>query len=179
VKRSFLWMIFILITGIALYSAAAGWVNAEVSAALKANRASEVSKPVIFENRQFRNEHALKIHLLASAERKWFPWMVDLPEPVALLVTALSFGLLGGVVRTLFDSIKNNVPLSKSSFGILLLSALMGLLMLGASYVIPAALTISETNVRLVALLFLCLIGGLFYDHMFSWLKKQFEKFLK
>jgi hypothetical protein len=169
-------MIFILITGIALYSAAAGWVNAELIAALKENRASEVSKPVIFKDIQFVNEDALKRYQAASVEKEWFPWMLDLPEPVALLVTALSFGLLGGVVRTLFDSIKNNVPLSKSSFGILLLSALMGLLMLGASYVIPAALTISETNVRPVALLFLCLIGGVFYDHMFSWLKKQFEK---
>ena len=101
-KQFFLSLILLLITGLALYSAAAGWVNSELTAALKENKASEVAKPVIFKDIQFVNEDALKRYQAASAEKQWFPWMVDLPQPIALLVTSISFGLLGGVFSVLF-----------------------------------------------------------------------------
>ena len=161
---------------VACYCAAAGWVNVEMAAALRENKASDISKPIIFDEVQFVSEDALRRYQTARKANNWFPWMVDMPDPIALMITALAFGTVGGVTRVAFDAISNTTPLNGRSFAILGLSSLMGLLVLGVSFVIPAALTVSEATVRPVALLFFCLLGGIFYDHIFIWLKERIEK---
>jgi hypothetical protein len=164
------------ITVIALYCATAGWINAELHAALKENKATAVSQPVIYHGIQFVNEDALKRYEQAAAAKEWFPWMVNLPQPLALFLTTISFGVVGGVIRVVFDSLHTKVGLDGSSFGRIFLAGLTGILVLGISYVIPAALTFSEVTLRPVALLFLCLIGGIFYDHLIAWVKTQLGK---
>jgi len=164
------------ITLAALYCAAAGWINAELNAALKENKTTKVIQPVIAHGIQFVNEDALKRYDQAATARGWFPWMVDLPQPLALFITTISFGLVGGVMRVVFDALHNNVALAGHTFARVFLSGLTGLLVLGISFVIPAALTFSEATVRPVALLFLCLIGGIFYDHLIGWVKTRLEK---
>jgi hypothetical protein len=174
--KIFISLVLLIITALGLYCAAAGWVNADLNAAVKENKTSEVVQPVLAHGLRWVNADALKRYETAYEARQWFPWMVNLPHQVALLITAISFGMIGGVARVGWDAIGKKVDLGIQSLGVVFLSGLAGLVILAVSYVIPAALTISEGTVRPVALFFLCLVGGMFYDHIYSWLKKRLEK---
>ena len=170
----------LVITIAALYVALAGWVNAELNAALKENKADQIVKPVLSDGIQFVNQDALRRYQTATKAKKWIPWMVDLPQPMALFVTAMSFGSVGGVIRVVAEATRDPKKLTLGSFGTVFLAALTGLIVLGISYIVPAALTISEGTVRPVALLFLCLVAGVYHDYVFDWLgkcvRKMFER---
>jgi hypothetical protein len=174
--KVFISVVLLLITVVALYVSLAGWVNAELHAALKENKAGQVPRPVTYNEIEFVNEDALKRYEVALQAKKWFPWMVDMPQPVALLVTAMSFATVGGVIRVVADGTRGVKQLGPQSFATVFLAALTGLIVLGVSYIVPAALTISEGTVRPVALLFLCLVGGVFHDYVFEWLGKRIKK---
>ena len=174
-RSSILIVLLSILTILALYSAAAGWTNVELETALQQKAPAGASRPVVYEGIQLASADALDRFRMVEKAKSWFPWIIDLPEPIALMLTALAFGAIGGVIRVTFDAVSNTSQVNGRSFAVVALSSLTGLLILGVSFVVPAALTVSDAKVRPVALLFFCLVGGLFFDQIFAWLRKRIE----
>jgi hypothetical protein len=159
----------------ALYLAAAGWVRTELQATIKETHTSTVSKPVIYDGVSFATAQERDRYLARLDAEMFFPWTLRLPGPVSLLMSSMSFAYLGGVIGFLLRLAYPD-PALKDRYAALVLSPLIGLVVLAASIVIPSALAFSEVQVRPIALLFLCLLGGLFSKHVVEAIQKRFEK---
>src|SRR5689334_18566891 len=79
----------LLITAVAFYVGTAGWMNADLDLALKENAACVASNPVELDGVQFASVSALKRYQTARQVKQWFPWIVELPGPLALVLTAV------------------------------------------------------------------------------------------
>jgi hypothetical protein len=163
-------IIFVLAV-IALYLAAAGWTRVEAYRLLKEH---SQSAQVVYEGMNFANEADRDFVIAKRDAEAVFPWTFKLPQSVSLLLTATSFGFLGGVIKLLFD-IAQMDPSPRQPFVSLALSTLTGLLVLGIAFALPSAITTSEVTIRPVVLLFLCFLGGIFSQHLLLWLRDHFE----
>jgi hypothetical protein len=166
----------IALTLLALYLASAGWVRVELQTALReSGKAPRADTQVEFEGMTFANEAARNRFLAIREAETYFPWTQKLPNQVSLIITAMSFGFLGGVIKLLFLTVSSD-PEPVRTYASLALSAMTGLVILAISFALPAALTEAEVTVRPVVLLFLCLFGGIFSNHLLLWLQEQFGK---
>jgi hypothetical protein len=163
---------FLAIAGV--YVAGSGWVRVEVRTALKQGTI-KAPIPVEYEGITFASEEDRNRFIAWNEGKKFVPWAFKLPYPVALLITVMSFGFLGGVIKVLFQLAHGDREPVRPWIT-LPLSAMTGLLVLAVSYSLPAAITTSDATVRPVVLLFFCLLGGLFSRHLLLWLSDQFEK---
>jgi hypothetical protein len=161
-----------------LYAAAAGWVGAELSAIMLDSRPPTSTTPIIYDGISWVNETAMQRYRAVESAKHWFPWIVGLPQPVTLMMTALAFGGLGGVARAGHDALSNQRPLVARDFATIGLAGLMGLFVLGATYVVPSAIAASNAPIRPHALLFTCTFGGLFHEHFYEWMKQIVAKIL-
>jgi hypothetical protein len=162
----------------ALYIAAGGWVRVEIQTSIKQSSVNKLLGPVEYEGVTFASEAARDSFIALKNGSRYFPWTFNLPYPVSLLITALSFAFLGGVIRILFEATQEQSIRRRPVFASLAFSAMSGLLVLGASYTIPAILSMSDVTVRPVVLLFLCLLGGLSAEHIFLRLEGHIKKAL-
>lgn len=161
-----------------LTCAAAGWLKAERDTALEQNRAGDhADVPVIYEGLKFASRAALDRHLRAENLKQVLPaWYIGIPSSWTVTLTAMAFGCIGGFIRILYDLVQSKTPITSQSAAAISLSALTGLLILAFSIVIPSALTVSEVHLRPSVLLFLCLIAGIFSEHIIGWAKERVEK---
>jgi hypothetical protein len=164
----------VLVLG-ALYLAAAGWTRVETYRLLKEHGQAH---QVVFEGLNYDTEADRDFVIARRDAEAYFPWTFKLPQSVSLIITATSFGFLGGVIRLLFDIVQSNA-LPRLPFTSLALSTMTGLLVLGIAFALPSAITTSDVSVRPVVLLFLCFLGGIFSEHLLLWLKDHFQSFFR
>jgi len=131
------------------------------------------TRPVIIGKVSYRN--AAEYLLAQENDRSAiiFPWVDALPSFVANVITACSFGMLGGII-----SIIKRVALLKENlsdincFAIPVLGFFTGLVVLGLNYIIPTILVSGNTQIRPISLLFLCLFAGVYANEFYSFLTK-------
>jgi hypothetical protein len=174
-KRFWTTLGIILTAVAALYFAAAGWVRVDVETRIKQTAEAASSGPVQLEGVTFASGLDRDRYVAVRDAQAYFPWTLKLPHPVSLLITAMAFGFLGGLLRIVFNLAHSPSSFEKP-FVNLAFSSLMGLVALGISFSIPAALTTSEVTLSPVVLLFLCLLSGAFSKHLILWLEEQFKK---
>jgi uncharacterized membrane protein len=110
-------------------------------------------------------------------EKSFFSWTIELPKFTALLVTAMSFGLLGTIVALFKElSIANSNIINIKYLSQPLLGILTGLVVLGLSYVLPSLLTKSSNDIRPITLMFLCLFCGICVEKFYKRIDTSFEK---
>jgi len=114
-----------------------------------------------------------------SLKETFGSWIADWPELGKLFITSLIFGALGGVIKTVLQLIRKELLFSDSNVLLFpFLGMLIGLLVLGISYVLPTLLTSSFTEIRKTSLIFFCLFSGLFSEEFISSIKNNFVKLL-
>jgi hypothetical protein len=91
------------------------------------------------------------------------------------MITAISFGILGGIANVLHKAIKGFPQTNQRLVFKPLFGAFIGLMVLGITYVLPAILTVNEDSVRPIALAFLCLYAGAFSNHVYVWLEEKIK----
>jgi hypothetical protein len=171
--------LFVVIASVAVYLAAGAWTTADLHAALKENKSSGSSTPVIYDEITFVNESAMKKYAAAQQAGSWFPYIIDLPQSLSLMLAALAFGAVGGTIRAAYDCVAGNALLTSRAYAIQGLGALTGIVILAFSYIVPTVFAESETVVRPIALLFFCILGGMFYDQIFAWAKLRITTLLQ
>lgn len=170
-----------------LYFGIAGWTKIQLDtlaeAAMKAPEdkvtytmgCEEECEPIEVE---FRSMADLMVFLEQErVYRSIFCWVYTMPSPLPFVLSSLAFGALGNTAALLRMALtKNNLP----GISVLLISplsgALIALMLLGVSYIVPAMLTVDGATLRPVALLFISLFAGAFSDHIYKWLQAFVDK---
>lgn len=137
----------------------------------------EKNQPLFYKGIQFENYNELALNLMVKNIPRVYTWIIEEISPfLALIITSLSFGLLGGIIH-LFR--KNPSFLVCISWKDLLLfpvyGMLTGMVVLGISYLLPSVLVTNTGEVRPITLMFLSLFAGIFIDTFYIKLLKIFK----
>lgn len=110
----------------------------------------------------------------------FFKFIDMFPSLLLLVITACSFGLLGGTIKIIRDTVFNSIPISETKYVLVpLLGLLSGLIIFALSYIIPIVLVSGENEVRKTTLMFLSLFAGIMVDKFYFWLETLFNKLFK
>lgn len=110
---------------------------------------------------------------------RYFEWTIVLPKFAALVITAMSFGLLGGLVNIFKDLATGKTPISEARYVTMpVLGILTGLVVLGLTYVLPTALTKDTGEIRPLTLVFLCLFCGITTEKFYAKIDSFFDKLI-
>jgi len=149
-------------------------LNAAIDESRAASKAKGPAEPFEYKNVTYESKEVAKIIIRYEIAEKIFPLIDKMPNPICLFFSAIALGYLGGLIKVLYEIIRLNIEVSSSTLCSLAMSSLSGLLILGASYVIPSALTASNVTLKPLSLLFMCLFAGLFSEQTVSWLQKKY-----
>jgi len=157
---------------LALYIGAGGWVAADVDRTIQEMHTNpDDTTSVKFDDITYANRTELRRALLLKQRDAWFPWLSSIPTFLGLLLTAIAFGSVGGVIHVVKGiTFPDNTAQSPSIFLHGLFGGIIGLLLLGLSYVLPTALTTTSSDPHPTSLFFLCLFGGMFSEKVHAWL---------
>ena len=132
---------------------------------------------IIYDGLDFSIQYELQYYREAESVEKIFPWALKISSFFILIMTALSFGLLGGVVSIIKEIVFDRKPLNDLQIWSLpILGLLTGFIVLGMSYLLPTVLVKNGGDIRPVTLMFLCLFGGMFARSLFEKLTAYFNK---
>ncbi|MEP2773084.1 MAG: hypothetical protein ABJH05_13115 [Fulvivirga sp.] len=162
-----------------LYVGVVGFIREDLKERVIAAELLPVEK-VTIDGNTYRNqemaEAMIEFNDLACTYGKW---ITDLPELAMLFITAIAFGLLGGVTKSVYQLSKNEIDFG--DFHVLLnpfFGLLMGLLTLGLSYLIPTIFASGESEIRRTTLICFALFAGLFSDQFIQNIEKRFSKII-
>jgi hypothetical protein len=107
----------------------------------------------------------------------YFSWVNGLNKFSSLLLTAMSFGIIGAIISILIEiafggtSVENTAFITKPILGLL-----TGLVVLGISYILPTIVVKGNTEIRPISLMFICLFCGIYSNKFYDKLEATFEK---
>lgn len=171
-------IVFVVVLGlVSMYFACAGWViaNLDKEIVTSSKQADGQGTNVVYQGIAFADIYEARKAIEQEKVSTWFSWVYDVPASLPLLITAISFGILGGIANVIHKAIggeqQSNPRIAlKPLFG-----GGIGMMVLGITYVLPAALTVDNGHVRPVSLAFLSLYGGAFSNHVFLWLEEKIK----
>lgn len=167
---------------VASYFAMGGWAKIDLDD--KIDKLVGVSTndetPVIKNDVQFASVAHADTALRQRNIYRLFPFTRVLPTFACLFLAAAAFGALGGVTRLLKSIVLDHKPLAEQQvLATPLFGALLGLMLLGLAYIIPAAVaTTDEIRPRLESIMILCLVGGLLSGRLYKWIERRFDKLI-
>jgi hypothetical protein len=174
--KTFFCYVFIVLLGTAsLYVGISGWVVADLEARLERQVRENKGRneAVIFQGVKFADAASARQAAEEDKINHYFRWVYQVPEGLPILLTSLAFGVVGGIgtiVHKLAGGGDVTAPMLvfKPLFG-----GLIGLMVFGMATVAPKVVVESAEGVRPVALIFLCLFGGTFSNHVFQWVEEK------
>jgi hypothetical protein len=203
--KSFGYVFVFLVGTVALYVGISGWVVADFEARLEKQKredpvparpsapvgdpvkpgaeeaaqgdAKSRSSEVIYQGISFDNE--IDARQAAEGERinRCFRWVYQVPVGLPILLTSLAFGFLGGIANIAHklagsEAVSGLMMVFKPLFG-----GVIGLMVFGLCTALPKLMVESADGVRPVTMIFLCLFGGTFSNHVFAWVEEKTKMF--
>lgn len=108
-----------------------------------------------------------------------FSHFYQLPIELIYFITSCAFGVIGGIIRVVRLAIERKSLSDSGYFKFPIMGVMVGILVLGISYLLPTFLSTSETKIDSTSLMFLSLFGGLFSSIFFNRLESVFKDKLK
>lgn len=175
-----LYYLFVLLFLFAsLYYGISGYLSVDLKNLKEKAEASKVDSVTVGDTRYVNKYYFLYTHNTEIVE-ELFPYLKNVTEPLALIITAVAFGALGGVSRIFIEATFENVRLSEVKiFYLPILGMLCGIFVLGITYVIPTILAAGDQKVRPETLIFLALFAGASSKKFFAWLDSAFSSIFK
>lgn len=168
------------ITAFGLYVGVIGFIREDLKERVNAAELLPKEQVKTDEGNTYRNlEMANAMEEFNELARKYGDWITDMPELAMLFITAIAFGLLGGVTKSVYQLTKKEIDFD--DFNVLLnpfFGLLMGLLTLGLSYLIPTIFASGENEIRRTTLICFALFAGLFSDQFIQNIEKRFSNIL-
>jgi hypothetical protein len=118
---------------------------------------------------------AQQLELMTNAG---FLWTFALPDPLHLILSAFAFGLTGSLVTVIRIAAKKKRLPNPSDLSLKVgLGGMTAVMLLGALYLFPLA--VSSTNITLKPTLepFLCLFAGAYSENIQRWFQSIIDKF--
>jgi hypothetical protein len=171
-------ILFATLLGIASgYFSAAGWViaNLDNEVSEKTDESGKKSGEVVYQGISFSSIYDARAAIDKDQITSLFKWTYNLPASLPLFITALSFGILGGIANVIYKAIGGEVQTNQRVVLKPLFGGLIGLMVLGMTYVLPAVLTVDNSKVRPVSLAFLSMYAGAFSTHVYLWLEEKIK----
>ena len=169
-----------LLALVSLYAGAGAWVKADFEAfvqKVQSEIAGNQTVEVFYNGESFRSPQDARIALQESLVSTIYPWIFRIPSALALLITVVSFGCLGGVAGLLKMIVLEKIdPSLRVVAAVPFFGAIVGIMVHGMATLLPVALTVNESTLRPTTLLFLALFAGAFSDHAFNWLECNTKK---
>ncbi len=132
---------------------------------------------ITYDDLDFSNQYEFQYYREAESVEKIFPWTMQLSSFFILIITALSYGLLGGVVSLIKEIVfDRKVANEQQVWSVPVLGLLTGITVLGISYLLPTVLVKNGGEIRPVTLMFLCLFGGMYSRNLYEKLNGYFNK---
>ena len=111
---------------------------------------------------------------------RFYPWMEDLPDIIILLLTCCSFSLLGSYILITRSFALKKRPVQVGGHPAMILSSfLIGLVIMGLSYILPLVLINEGGKIRPLTLMFLSLFGGMYSNAFYEKLSKYVDHMFK
>lgn len=171
--------VLLVVIGMSLYLGVGGMERVElIRQAKEAAKKPASDGTFSYGGETFSSKEALAVARNEERVERLFPWIGLLTSLASLALTAGAFGVLGGAARVVKELVIDSKPLDLKEVVLNpLFGFLVGIMLLGISYVLPAALTDQE-DVQLTptTLLFLCFFGGLFSRRVFTWVESLIER---
>ena len=102
-----------------------------------------------------------------------------LPYIVLLFLTVGTTGLLGSVVKKIYDHINQTVLLKDSKYiSVPVFGFFLGIMVLAISYIIPTVFVRGDTTVNMTSVVFLCFFSGIYNKRFFEWISNLISKVL-
>jgi len=170
-------IIFAVLLGIAgAYFSAAGWVIANLDDEISTpSDKTEQGGAVVYKGVSFSSIYDAREAIEKDNVNNLFKWTYDIPASLPLLIMAVAFGILGGVTNVIYKAIGGEIQTNSRVSLKPLFGGLMGMMVLGITFVLPALLTVDNGKVRPVALAFLCMYAGAFSNHVYLWLEEKIK----
>ena len=174
-KTVFVWFFLFLI----IYLGAGAYIGADLHVTLTSSKPSKESSSthVFYKGVDFESEKEVKEIVKRESAGVYFPWVFSLPLEATVFVLAFCSGAFGGIIKIFKELSINKRKIAEMPVTYLLFFAgFLGLMVLGVSYLLPAALTASKNIPQPVAIVFLSILGGIFCENTMEWLEKQYKK---
>lgn len=171
-------LIFVILLGLgSFYLACAGWVIANLDKEIVTGNPQGVaaSTNVVYQGIPFADIYEARRAIEQEKVNTWFGWAYSMPASLPSLITAVAFGILGGIAGVLHKGILGEPQTHQRITLKPLFGGAIGMMVLGITYVLPAALTVDNGHVRPISLAFLSLYGGAFSSHVFLWLEEKIK----
>lgn len=162
-----------------MYFSVSGYLAIELNASLQALKDAKTDTTVMKVG-DVTYASMIQYNLIKDKNtlQETFPYLKGFPDTFCMIVSALSFGLLGSITllfrELAFDS--KVTIINARVFSIPFLGMLSGLFILGLTYLVPTILVSGEQNVRPEVLIFLSLFAGLFCNQFYEWLHESFDR---
>lgn len=172
------WLGFGLYFGLAgvLYTDLAEEKAAVITESLNA----QGEKVFVYDGINFSSMEKARVYRDEMAATGMFSWFRSLPSKLILFLTSMALGGLGGVIGVVKQvALANKNILELKPFWSPMLGALIGLLVLGISYLLPVLLTTTnEVEIRSTTLIFVSLFAGLYARQFLNFLESRFSNYL-
>jgi hypothetical protein len=171
IKSRILVIVWLIVGG---YLGSAGWARVELEQEIKVQQGP--AGQIVCDGVTFESIETCQHYLRDKQMGALFPWLQQVPPLFGLLLLGFGFGCLGGSMRALAESVQHGEELTLSkAIDLPLFGGLLGVMVLGIVYLVPAALTINESVLRPAALLFLAILGGAFSTRVYTWVEHQVD----
>lgn len=181
-KDSFTVLVILGWTILGLYFGVAGLTRANMDEALnalvaqKATLSQDSIKLNIDGVDVYTTYELLTLTEVQSVEH-YFQWSRKISSFTSLVITALSFGLLGSIIALLKMVVLEAKPLnSLPVFSLPALGFLSGLVIFGLAYLLPVILVEGVNKTRPITLMFLSLFAGLYIEGFYQKVSGYFNK---
>jgi hypothetical protein len=179
-SRMYRYIIILVWIVVGLYFGIGGWLGSKVlekSAIAKSPSKSSEEPAVIYDGISFRDKASLNEFLAMRPVEQWFPWLRGVPDVIAPLITAASFGLIGGAAMILRKVLwRPSAPPAKVVLGAPVFSAIIACMIYMLFLVVPAAFSTGNNPVRTETLVGFSFLGGFFSEDAYTWIEDQVVK---
>ena len=129
----------------------------------------------------FNSKERLDTYIEEIKIINYFSWITKVPELIILVFSSCAFGAFGGLIRIIRQISFEGLKLHETHFiAIPFLGMLLGIAVLGISYLLPTILIAEgDIQIRQTSLMFFSLFTGLFSKRFLNWLEDLFKKYLK
>lgn len=174
--------VFWLILG--LYFGLAGILYADLmeekTSTIQQQTTSEGDAVYMYDGVPFSSYEKAQMHQQEQDAQGLFKWFTYLPSKLILFITSMALGGLGGVIGMVKELALTKVKIvDLKPFWRPMLGALIGLLVLGLSYLLPVVLTTAtEVEIRSTTLIFVSMFAGLYARQFLQFLEARFSTYL-
>ncbi|MBO3698576.1 hypothetical protein [Roseivirga sp. E12] len=119
------------------------------------------------------------VELQLNKLKNVFSWLYGLPTDLVYFLTSCAFGIVGGIIRLTRASIIGQKQTIQKQFQYVLMGVMMGIIVVGVSYILPNFLSSSSIEINSTTLMFLSLFAGIFSETFFKRLEATFKSTFK